>query len=318
MKIVNQIRNSGKTLFSFEILPPLKGGNIENIYRTIDELLPFSPSFINITYHREELVYKKHKSGLLERKTVHKRPGTVAISAAIKYKYSEIEVIPHIICGGFSKEETENALIDLHFLGIHNILVLRGDLPKGLERFVPEQDGHVFAIDLVRQIMDLNNGIYLDDELQNTTKMDFSVGIAGYPEKHIEAPNLAYDMLFLKQKIEAGAEYIVTQMFFDNEKYFRFVDECRKNGIQVPIIPGLKPISTLSHLTLLPRTFHIDIPEKLTEKILKCSTNDDVRKVGIEWAIEQAKELIALGAPVIHFFTMGKTDNIQQIAKEIF
>jgi len=318
MKVIEHFKNSEKTIFSFEILPPLKGKDINLIYEVIDPLMEFEPKYLNITYHREEVVYKRHKSGLLEKKTVHKRPGTVAIAAAIKYKYHPVNVVPHIICGGFTREETENALIDLHFLGIRNLLVLRGDPLAADRAFIPEEGGHSNALDLIHQIQCLNKGFYLDEELENTTKMDFSIGVAGYPEKHIEAPNLETDLFYLKKKIEAGAEYIVTQMFFDNKKYFDFVDLCRKNEINVPIIPGLKPISLIKHLNILPSTFNIDIPEDLAKELRKCQTDKDARQVGIEWAIMQSKELIQRKAPAVHYYTMGNADNIYKIAKAVF
>jgi len=318
MKVIDHIHNSQKTLFSFELLPPLKGHNINGIYRTIDPLLEFNPSFINITYHQEEVVYKKHKSGLLEKKTVRKRPGTVAISAAIKYKYPSVDVVPHLICGGFSREDTEYALIDFHFLGINNILALRGDPPKGTRVFLPENDGHPYANGMVEQIVAMNKGIYLDEDMENTTPTDFCVGVAGYPEKHIESPNISYDLKYLKQKIDAGAEYIITQMFFDNEKYFTFVKNCREAGITVPIIPGLKPITTVKDLHILPQVFNIDIPEDLEKAVSGCKSNDEAFSVGIEWSIQQSKELIRYGVPVLHYFTIGISENIRQIASAVF
>jgi methylenetetrahydrofolate reductase (NADPH) len=318
MKVIDLINKSGKTLFSFELLPPLRGHNINSIYRTIDPLLEYKPSFINVTYHQEEVVYKKHENGLLEKRTVRKRPGTVAISAAIKYKYPDVEVVPHIICGGFTKEETEYALIDFHYLGIDNILALRGDAPKNQRTFIPEKNGHAYANTLVAQITDMNRGKYLDDELQNTFSTDFCVGVAGYPEKHIESPNLAYDMKYLKAKVDAGAEYIITQMFFDNQKYYDFVDACRKEGITVPIIPGLKPICTIKEMNMLPQIFNIDIPDQLVGKIMACKNNEDAFKVGIEWGIKQSEELIRFGVPVVHYFSVGISENIRQIAKEVF
>jgi methylenetetrahydrofolate reductase (NADPH) len=296
----------------------LKGKDINLIYEVIDPLMEFEPKYLNITYHREEVVYKRHKSGLLEKKTVHKRPGTVAIAAAIKYKYQKVNVVPHIICGGFTREETENALIDLHFLGIRNLLVLRGDPLLADKAFIPEEGGHANAIDLIHQIQNLNKGLYLDEELENTTKMDFSLGVAGYPEKHIEAPNMDTDLFYLKKKIEAGADYIVTQLFFDNKKYFDFVKKCRKAGINVPIIPGLKPISIKKHLNVLPSIFNIDIPEELAKEVRKCKTDAGARQVGVEWAIMQSKELIKEKAPAVHYYTMGKADNIYNIAKAVF
>ena len=318
MKVIEHIQKAQRTLFSFELLPPLKGHNIEGIYQAIDPLLEFNPSFVNITYHQEEVVYKKHKSGLLEKKTVRKRPGTVAISAAIKYKYPMLDVVPHLICGGFTKEDTEYALIDFHFLGINNILALRGDPPKTIHVFVPEKDGHAYANELVRQIINMNHGKYVDEEMENTTATDFCVGVAGYPEKHIESPNLTSDLKYLKMKVDAGAEYIITQMFFDNRRYFDFVKSCREAGITVPIIPGLKPITTLRDLSILPKVFFIDIPEDLVREVQKCTTNEQAFQVGIEWSVQQAKELIAFGVPVLHYFTIGISENIRQIAKSVF
>ena len=318
MKIIEHINQAKETLFSFELLPPLKGHKISAIYKTIDNLMEFNPSNVNITYHQEEVVYKKLENGLLESKTVRKRPGTVAIAAAIKNRYPDLHVIPHIICGGFSKDSTEYALIDLNFLGIHNLLVLRGDPPKTEHIFKAEAGGHKYAFELVEQIMDMNKGKYLDNDLQNTTATDFSVGVAAYPEKHIEAPNIKTDLKYLKQKIDAGADYIVTQMFFDNQHYFKFVDKCRDEGITVPIIPGIKPISKLSDIQLLPKVFNIDIPEALMKELDKCKTNKDAFQVGVEWGIKQSRELKNYGVPGLHYFTIGVSDNIRQIAKEIF
>jgi len=318
MKVIEHINKSNKTLFSFELLPPLKGHNIAGIYRTIDPLLEFHPSFINITYHQEEVVYKKHKSGLLEKKTIRKRPGTVAISAAIKYKYPSVDVVPHLICGGFSKEDTEYALIDFHFLGINNLLVLRGDPPKGMRVFVPEKGGHSHASELVRQICHMNMGKYLDEDMENTTATDFCTGVAGYPEKHLESPNITTDLKYLKEKIDAGAEYIITQMFFDNQKYYTFVRNCREAGITVPIIPGLKPITTLKDINTLPQVFNIDIPEDLVRELSKCKTDEDAFRTGIDWSINQSQELIKFGVPVLHYFTIGVSENIRQIASAVF
>jgi len=318
MRVIDLINQSEKTLFSFELLPPLRGNNINSIYRTTDPLMEFNPSFINVTYHQEEVVYKKRENGLLEKKAIRKRPGTVAISAAIKYKYPSVEVVPHLICGGFTKEETEYALIDFHYLGIDNILALRGDAPKNQRTFIPEKNGHAYASTLVAQINDMNHGKYLDEEMQNTFHTNFCVGVAGYPEKHIESPNQAYDLKFLKEKIEAGAEYIITQMFFDNKKYFDFLHACRQAGITVPIIPGLKPICTLKEINLLPQVFNIDIPEILVKEVLKCKTNEEVFRTGVEWGITQSKELLQSGVPVLHYFTVGISENIRQIAKAVF
>jgi methylenetetrahydrofolate reductase (NADPH) len=312
MKVTEHIRNAKKTLFSFEILPPLKGISIQSIYTSLDPLMEFNPSFVDVTYHREEFVYKKRADGLLERRAVRKRPGTVGICAAIMNKY-QVDTVPHIICGGFSKEETENALIDLDFLGIDNVLVLRGDPIKSETYFSAEQDGHKYASELLGQVHEMNNGIYLDEELKSSAPTNFCIGVAGYPEKHFEAPNMRSDIHFLKKKVEAGADYIVTQMFFDNQQYFDFVNLCRENDITIPIIPGIKPMSTKKQLTLLPQRFHLNVPNPLVDQVLKCKTNEAVRQVGVEWAIQQTKELIEFGAPCIHFYTMGKSDNVQKI-----
>jgi len=312
MKVTEHIKTAKKTLFSFEILPPLKGISIQSIYTSLDPLMEFNPSFVDVTYHREEFVYKKRADGLLERRAVRKRPGTVGICAAIMNKY-QVDTVPHIICGGFSKEETENALIDLDFLGIDNVLVLRGDPIKSETYFSAEQDGHKYASELLGQVHEMNNGIYLDEELKSSAPTNFCIGVAGYPEKHFEAPNMRSDIHFLKKKVEAGADYIVTQMFFDNQQYFDFVNLCRENDITIPIIPGIKPMSTKKQLTLLPQRFHLNVPNPLVDEVLKCKTNEAVRQVGVEWAIQQTKELIEFGAPCIHFYTMGKSDNVQKI-----
>lgn len=317
MKIIDTINQSQKTIFSFEILPPLKGQNINDIYANMDPLMEFDPPFINVTYHREEVVYKRLPSGLLEQKTVRKRPGTVGICAAIMNKY-KVEPVPHILCGGFSKEDTENALIDLNFLGINNVLALRGDSMKDQTYFVPEAEGHTFAKDLVKQIVAMNKGLYLEEELQNQSPTNFCIGVAGYPEKHFEAPSLNLDIKNLKAKVDAGAEFIVTQLFFDNKKYFEFVDKCREAGITIPIIPGIKPIATKKQLSLLPHRFHVDIPDELAMEIIKCKDNEQARQVGINWAVQQCKELLAADVPVLHFYSMGKSDNIYSIAKELF
>ncbi len=317
MKVIDHINNAKDTIFSFEILPPLKGQNIKEIYGTIDALMDFKPPFVNVTYHREEVVYKRHDSGLLEQKTIKKRPGTVGICAAIQHKY-HIDAVPHILCGGFTKEDTENALIDLDFLGIENVLALRGDSIKGETYFVPEKDGHKYAADLVGQIKGMNEGKYLDEELQNNDPTGFCIGVAGYPEKHFEAPSINNDIQWLKKKIDAGAEYIITQLFFDNQKYFDYVEKCRKAGITVPIIPGIKPIATKKHLSVLPHFFHVDLPDDLVKAVVDCKDNKAVRQVGIEWAIEQSRELKAAGVPVLHYYSMGKVDNIQKIAGEVF
>ncbi len=318
MKVIDHISHAkNKTLFTIEILPPLKGENIRNLFDHIDPLMEFKPPFIDVTYHREEYVFKKRENGLLEKISTRKRPGTVGICAAIQNNY-KVDTVPHIICGGFSKEETENALIDLHFLGIDNVLLIQGDAIKNEGRFVPEPDGHKFASDLLQQVVAMNHGQYVDEELQSPNPSNFCIGVAGYPEKHFASPNLTTDLKYLKLKVDLGAEYIVTQMFFNNDKYFDFVNRCREIGITVPIIPGIKPITTKSQASILPTTFHIDIPEDLADEVDKCVDNKAVKEVGIKWAVQQSKELIKFGVPTLHFYSMGKSDPIYRIAKELF
>lgn len=317
MKVTEHIKRADRTLFSLEIIPPKKGDSIKNLFTQIDPLMEFKPPFIDVTYHREEYVYKEHEGGLLEKKSIKKRPGTVGICAALQNHY-DVDAVPHMICGGFSKEETENALIDLNFLGIDNVLALRGDQIKSEERFVPEPDGNKYASELVDQIDNMNKGNYIDEELQNAIPTNFCIGVAGYPEKHFEAPNMTFDLKWLKKKVELGAEYIVTQMFFDNKAYFDFVDQCRAMDIDVPIVPGLKPVATKNHLTILPKIFKIDLPEELEKEIVNAKDNKAVKEIGIEWGIQQCKELIAKGAPVLHFYSMGKSDAIKRIAAEFF
>tara|TARA_R110002096_G_scaffold28203_3_gene85601 strand:+ start:467 stop:1423 length:957 start_codon:yes stop_codon:yes gene_type:complete len=318
MKVTEYIEKAnGKTLFTFEVLPPLKGQNIQTLFDHINPLMEFKPPFIDVTYHREEYIYKKRENGLLERKTVRKRPGTVGMCAAIKNHY-QVDAVPHIICGGFSKEETENALIDLNFLGIDNVLVLQGDVRKPDRQFEPEPNGHAYASELLDQVVSLNKGIYLDDEIDNAMPSDFCIGIAGYPEKHETAPNMESDMRYLKKKVEGGADYIVTQMFFDNQKYFDFVKICRDNDINIPIIPGIKPVTTKRQITLLPQLFNIDLPEALTKELENCKDNDQARQIGTEWAITQSKELMAFGVPSLHYYSMGKSTSVYEVAKEVF
>jgi methylenetetrahydrofolate reductase (NADPH) len=317
MKITDHIKNAEKPLFSFEILPPLKGQDINSLFDAIDPLMEFKPSFIDVTYHREEYIYKNRGNGLLEKKTTRKRPGTVGICAAIMNKY-KVDAVPHIICGGFSREETENALIDLNFLGIDNVLALRGDHIKSEGTFVADPEGHKYACELIGQIEDMNKGLYLDEDLQTAFPTDFCIGVAGYPEKHFEAPNLKTDLKYMKIKQDQGADYVVTQMFFDNQKYFEFVNKCREEGITIPIIPGLKPITTEKQITVLPSIFHIDIPEELSEAIENCKNSEQVRQVGIEWCIQQSKDLVKFGVPVLHYYSMGKSQSVRQIASALF
>ena len=316
MKVTEHLKQAKETLFSFEILPPLKGKSIQSIYDGIDPLMEFKPRFVNVTYHREEFIYKERENGLLEKIAIRKRPGTVGICAAIMNKY-QVDAVPHLICGGFSKEETENALIDLQFLGIDNVLALRGDSIKTESTFKQHKDGHRFAVELVGQIGEMNKGNYMMDDIK-LEPTDFCIGTAGYPEKHFEAMNMATDLHYLKAKVDAGAEYIVTQMFFDNQKYFDFVDACRSNGINVPIIPGLKPIKTMDHITFLPKFFKIDYPEALSKELIKCKDNKQVEALGIEWGIQQSKELKQAGVPCIHYYTMSNSTMVITIAKEIF
>tara|TARA_B100000925_G_scaffold145475_1_gene108925 strand:+ start:2764 stop:3717 length:954 start_codon:yes stop_codon:yes gene_type:complete len=317
MKITDILANTKGCEFTFEILPPLKGQRAQEIFTNIDPLMEFKPPFIDVTYHREETVYKRLDNGLLQEKVVRKRPGTVGICAAIMHRY-DTETVPHVLCGGFSKEDTENLLIDLNFLGIENVVALRGDQAKHESYFTPHPEGNSFAIDLVKQIKQLNQGNYLDEDLQNTTATNFCIGVAGYPEKHFEAPSLNIDIEHLKAKVEAGADYIVTQLFFDNSKYFAFVDKCREAGINVPIIPGLKPLSTKRQLSILPQIFHVDIPDELAIQAIKCKDNGQVKQLGIEWCIQQSKELKAAGVPVLHYYSMGTSANIKEIASAVF
>ncbi|MEK6151852.1 methylenetetrahydrofolate reductase [NAD(P)H] [Flavobacteriaceae bacterium 3-367] len=317
MKVTEHIKQAkGKTLFSFEIIPPVKGRSIQELYNNIDPLMEFKPPFIDVTTSREEYVYLD-RDGLLDKKLTRMRPGTVGICASIKHKYN-VDTIPHVLCGGFTKEETEYLLVDCHYLGLDNVMALRGDAMREEKFFEPTQGGHPYAIDLVRQIHDLNCGTYLHEVIETDDCADFCIGVAGYPEKHLEAPSLKSDLKRLKEKVDAGAEYVVTQMFFDNQKYFDFVKAAREIGITVPIIPGIKPIAVKRHLQLLPQVFRIDLPQDLIDAVDACDNNKEVRQVGIEWAVEQSKELKAAGVPVLHYYSMGKSDNIKAIAKAVF
>ncbi|MFT4679177.1 MAG: methylenetetrahydrofolate reductase (NADPH) [Flavobacteriales bacterium] len=317
MKVIDHINRSKRTQLSIEVLPPLKGQTIDSIYATMDALMEFEPAFVDVTYHREEYVFREVQNGLLEKMVVRKRPGTVGICAALKYKYG-IDPVPHLICGGFSKEETENALIDLNFLGIENVLVLRGDPIKSEGRFKPESDGHDHAVDLLDQVVDMNNAIYLDPDLKSQTPTDFCSGVAGYPEKHFESPSMKTDLKYLKMKVERGAEYIVTQLFYNNQVYFDFVKACRQEGIMVPIIPGLKPISTKAQLNIIPHFFHVNLPDVLVEQIEMAKNDIEVREIGIDWCKQQCRELIKAEVPVLHFYTMGHAKSTYEIAKAVF
>lgn len=317
MKVAQRIAEASSTLFSFELLPPLKGENIDHIHTTVEALLPFEPAFVDVTYHREEFVFREVRGGLLEKRTVRKRPGTVGICAALQHRY-RLDTVPHIICGGFTKEETENALIDLDFVGVENVLVLRGDPIRSEGRFKAEADGHAFAIDLLQQVAAMNRGEYLDPDLRNTTRTKFCIGVAGYPEKHFEAPNAASDLRWLKRKVEDGAEYVVTQMFFDNRAYFDFVAACRAADIHVPIIPGLKPLTARGQITTIPQHFHINLPDDLVRDVESATSDAEVREIGIAWCIAQARELRAAGVPALHFYTMGRAEPTATIARAVF
>lgn len=316
MKVTEHIAQAKDTLISFEILPPLKGKSIDSIWDHLDPLMEFKPAYINVTYHRSEHMFKKRADGSFDKVEIRKRPGTVGICAAIMNHY-QVDAVPHLICGGFSKEETENALIDLNFLGIDNVLVLRGDAPKNETFFEAHPNGHRYALELLQQVVNMNNGMYLEEDLQGGIKTKFCIGVAGYPEKHFEAPNLQTDMNYLKKKVDGGADYIVTQMFFDNKKFFDFVAKCRENGINVPIIPGLKPLTSKKQLTVLPRIFHVDMPDELANEAIRCKTDKEVEELGTQWLIQQSKELKAAGVPVLHYYTLGKPKVIQQVVSAI-
>jgi methylenetetrahydrofolate reductase (NADPH) len=316
MKITEHLAAAKDTLISFEVLPPLKGKSIHSLYDHLDPLMEFRPSWINVTYHRSETMFKKKADGTFEKVDVRKRPGTVGICAAIMNHY-QVDAVPHIICGGFTRRETEDALIDLDFLGIDNVLVLRGDAAKNETFFEPERDGNHYAIDLLEQVTRMNNGIYIDEDIKNGGKTEFCAGVAGYPEKHFEAPNLEIDLQRLKQKVDAGAEYIMTQMFFDNEKFYAFVKACREMDIQVPIIPGLKPITNKKQLSVLPRIFHVDIPTELSNAIQRCKNDAECEKVGTDWLVQQSQELKKFGVPVLHYYTLGKPKVIRDVVQQI-
>ena len=317
MKVADILKGNHKPFTSFELVPPLKGSDINKLYSSIEPLMEFNPPFINMTAHRDEIEYRLSPDGTFRQLTVTKRPGTVAIAAAIMKRF-DVEVVPHVICGGATKNEVENLLLDLNFLGIQNVMALRGDAVPGEKYFTPTPGGHRHSSELVEQIARMNSGKYLDDALKDAVATDFCVGVAGYPEKHCEAPNLDMDIEYLKRKVECGAEYIVTQMFFDNSKFFSFVKKCREAGITVPIIPGIKPISTQRHIELLPQAFSIDIPQELMKELLRCKSSEAIYRLGIEWAVLQCKELLESGARAVHFYTMGKADNIREIIRRAF
>ena len=317
MKLTQHVAEAKKTIISFEILPPTKGKSIDSLYSTLDPFMEFKPSYVNVTYHRAEQVYKKRTDGSFERVEIRKRPGTVGICAALMNKYN-IEAIPHLICGGFSKEETENALIDLHYLGIKNVLALRGDAAANEKFFVPHPHGHHYADELVKQIITLNNGHYMEEDILDGVKTDFCIGVAGYPEKHFESPNLETDIAYLKNKIDLGAGYITTQMFFENAHYYNYVKRCREQGINVPIVPGLKPISSKKQLTVIPRIFNVEIPVELYREVMKCKNDADLEVVGTEWLLQQCRDLLKNNSPVLHFYTLSKPNIIYNVLKQLF
>ncbi|MCK9547692.1 MAG: methylenetetrahydrofolate reductase [Sphaerochaeta sp.] len=317
MRVCDILAEAKKPLFTFELVPPLKGGDAQTILETVRTLSQFSPAYINVTNHQEEVVYIERPDGLLERKTVRKRPGTLALSALIQYTFS-VPVVTHLICGGSTADQIENDLVELHFLGLENVLALRGDPPAGIKRFVPTSGGHTYSNQLVRQIVDLNAGIYLDPTLKNAQQTNFCIGVAGYPEKHGEAPNLEFDIAMLKKKVECGAHYIVTQMFFDNRVYFRFVEQCREAGITVPIIPGLKPIGSRRDLATIPQTFHVDFPPDLVEQLARASSVAEIREVGVAWCIEQTRELLDAKVPGVHFYTLGKAESVARVVRACY
>lgn len=318
MKVIDILNGQRRPFASFELVPPLKGSDASRLYQSLDPLMEFQPPFINITCHRDEIEYVPNSDGTYTRMTLAKRPGTVAIVAAIMRRYPELEIVPHVICGGSSCSRVESELLDLHFLGINNIMALRGDALPGQKHFIPEPDGFQHSSELVGMISDLNHGRYLDPTVKQGLSTDFCIGVAAYPEKHFEAANLESDIQCLKQKVEAGADYIVTQMFFDNECFFRFVEECRKAGIAVPIIPGLKPISSKKQIEMLPRAFHIDIPQPLVSLMKKTKTAEEAYQAGIDWAVQQSRDLLEHGVPAIHYYTMAKPDNVCEIVRAVF
>lgn len=311
------LEHNDKTAFSFEVLPPVRGKGIDALFSDVQRLMQFEPAYVNITTHRSDVVYREQPGGVFTRVSERARPGTVAIAAALKGRFG-VPAVPHIICSGFSAAEIENELIDLTYLGINDIIVLRGDRAKGENKFVPAPGGHSHALDLCRQVMDYNNGRLLSGETVQAPAVPFTFGVAGYPEKHEESMNLDSDLQHLKEKIEAGASYIVTQMFFDNRRYFEFVDRCRAAGINVPVVPGLKPLTSLTQMSLLPKTFHIDLPEELAAELLKCTSNDQVKALGVEWGVAQARELKAAGVPSIHFYSMNAVASVEAIAMQVY
>ena len=317
MSVLDIIKGRKGTAFSFELLPPLKGNNIDKLYDAIDALREFDPAYINITDHRSEYVFKDMGSGVYTRQRLRRRPGSVAVAAAIKNKYN-ITVVPHVLCSGFTREDTEYELLDLQFLGIYDLLVLRGDKAPDEKTFTPEKGGNAHALDLAHQITDFNRGIFVDGSQMLVTKTPFSFGVACYPEKHEESPNMERDIYWLKQKQDAGAQYAVTQLFYDNQKYFSFVERAKEAGVTIPIIPGIKPLSRKSQLTVIPKTFKVDLPTELTNEALRCQTDEEVKRLGIAWGIKQCRELMKAGVPSLHFYALGAADSVREIARGIY
>lgn len=321
MKVIDTINNAintGNSRFAFELLPPLKGDGTDGVFRAVENVIEFEPAYVNITFHREGLKQTKRSDGRVEWHKVRRRPGTVGIAAAIQHKYG-IDAVPHLICGGLSQYDIEDYLIDMGFLGIENVLALRGDCSQNEKMFLPHPNGHSHAVELVRQISAMNRGEFVDGEVEACHSSNFSIGVAGYPETHCDAMSPDDDLLHLKEKVDAGAEYIVTQMFFDNNRYFDFVDRCRAIGINVPVVAGLKPLVAARQVTSLPESFSISIPEDLRKEVESHGTDrEKVKEIGIEWAVNQARQLKAAGVPVIHFYTMSRTEDIARIAKEVF
>ena len=317
MSVIDSITHTTHTAFSFEVLPPLKGTGINSLFHTIDELREFDPKYINITTHRSEYVYQESPEGLFQKVSFRRRPGTVAVAAAIKNKYN-IDVVPHILCSGFTREETEYVLLDLQFLGITDLLLLRGDKAKHESQFTPTTGGYSHAIELQAQVNRFNEGYFADGSPIKEPGLPFTYGVACYPEKHEESPNMEMDLHWLHEKVKAGASYAVTQLFYDNAKFFRFVERARAEGITIPIIPGIKPLKTARQLSIIPKTFKVDIPQALATEVLKCTNDEEVRQVGIEWCISQCRGLIAHGVPSIHFYAMAATDSVKQVAKAIY
>lgn len=316
MKVCDILNEAKKPLFTFELLPPLKGHNIDSIFKSTEKLMKYSPSYINITNHQNEVVYEEVDDNIV-RKTIRKRPGTIGIAAALQYKFN-IATVPHLICAGMSDLEIENTLVELNFLGIDNVFALRGDPPHGERKFIPCENGYKNSTEMISQISNMNNGKYLDNSLKDPIKTDFCIGAAGYPEKHFEAANLDVDIDYIKMKQDSGANYIVTQLFYDNQKYFAFVEACRKKGVTIPIIPGIKPLARKAHLSTIPTTFSVDIPFELYDLVKKAKDIKEVREIGIWWGINQVKELLEFGVPGVHFYTIGSINSVEKIVEATF